>query len=155
MRIFCDTNILTEFLEKRLQFDAVSKVLALADGHELFLSEGGFYTITFLVDKQLRRMSVVNPERLVKERRMLLRVLETFQISAATKEGLKRGVIDGSFKDLEDSYQLQAALNCGADVLLTINIKDFEGAMEDRRIKIMTPLSFVQDVLPSLKGQGK
>ncbi len=59
MKIFCDTNIITEFLEKRLLFDAVAKILTLAStSHTLFLSEGGFYTITFLVDKQLRRMSI-------------------------------------------------------------------------------------------------
>lgn len=52
MKIFCDTNIITEFLEKRLLFDAVAKILTLASTrHTLFLSEGGFYTITFLVDK--------------------------------------------------------------------------------------------------------
>lgn len=52
MRIFCDTNIIAEFLEKRLQFDAVAKILKLPSGkHTLFLSEGGFYTVTFLVDK--------------------------------------------------------------------------------------------------------
>ena len=68
MKIFCDTNIITEFLEKRLLFDAVAKILTLAStSHTLFLSEGGFYTITFLVDKQLRRMSIYNPERLVQE----------------------------------------------------------------------------------------
>ena len=30
MNIFCDTNIITEFLEKRLLFDAVAKILTLA-----------------------------------------------------------------------------------------------------------------------------
>lgn len=30
MKIFCDTNIITEFLEKRLLFDAVAKILTLS-----------------------------------------------------------------------------------------------------------------------------
>lgn len=153
MRIFCDTNVITELLEKRLQYEAVSKILNLpADKCELYVSEGGFYTITFLVDKQLRKLSVFNPDRLINERKILLRILDTFQICTANKTGLLQGVIDASFKDLEDSYQFQSALNCGADVLLTINIKDFEGVMNDPRIKIMTPQSFVTETLPALLG---
>lgn len=148
MKIFCDTNIITEFLEKRLQFDAVTKILALSStSHTLFLSEGGFYTVTFLVDKQLRRMSVFNPERLVRERKILFRILDTFQISFATRIGLKQGVEDENFRDLEDSYQYQAAINCGADILLTINVKDFMGVLDNKRIKIMTPQSFVDEYL--------
>lgn len=145
MRIFCDTNIIAEFLEKRLQFDAVAKILKLPSGkHTLFLSEGGFYTVTFLVDKQLRRMNIYNPERLINERKILLRVLDTFQIVAASRIGLEQGVMDEQFKDLEDSYQYQAALNCEADVLLTINIKDFDGVKDQQQIMIMTPQTFVE-----------
>ncbi len=113
MKIFCDTNIIAEFLEKRLQFEAVAKIIKLSsDKHTLFLSEGGFYTITFLVDKQLRRMNIYNPERLVNERKILLRILDTFQIVTA--------------------------------VLLTINIKDFDGVKDKQQIKIMTPQTFVE-----------
>ncbi len=149
MRIFCDTNIITEFLERRLQFEPVAKILALpTDKFQLYLSEGGFYTLTFLVDKQLKRKEIFNPERLIKERKILLRVLSTFQVAAATRNGLEQGVIDENFNDLEDSYQYQAALNCDADVLLTINIKDFKDADTDK-IKIMTPSEFIE----SLKEQ--
>jgi len=147
MRIFCDTNIITEFLEKRLQYESVAKILALPqENYTLFVSEGGFYTITFLVDKQLRRMQIFNPERLEKERKILLRILSSFQISTALKEGLMRGVTDEGFKDLEDSYQFQAALNCEAEYLLTINVKDFK-EVNSKNIRIMTPQEFVACVL--------
>ena len=147
MKIFCDTNIITEFLEKRLQYEAVAKILALPqEGNTLFVSEGGFYTITFLVDKQLRRMQIFNPERLEKERKILLRILSTFQIATASRDGLMKGVMDEDFKDLEDSYQLQAALNSKAEYLLTINIKDFKDTNPES-IKIMTPQEFVDNIL--------
>lgn len=147
MRIFCDTNIITEFLEKRLQYEAVAKILALSqENNTLFVSEGGFYTITFLVDKQLRRMQVFNPERLEKERKILLRILFTFHIANVSREGLMKGVTDENFKDLEDSYQLQAALNSKAEYLLTINIKDFKDANPEN-IHIMTPQEFVDSIL--------
>jgi len=147
MKIFCDTNIITEFLEKRLQYEAVAKILALPqENNTLFVSEGGFYTITFLVDKQLRRMQIFNPERLEKERKILLRILSTFHIANASREGLTKGVMDENFKDLEDSYQLQAALNSKAEYLLTINIKDFKDANPENT-QIMTPQEFVNRIL--------
>ena len=147
MKIFCDTNIITEFLEKRLQYEAVAKILTLPQENiTLFVSEGGFYTITFLVDKQLRRMQILNPERLEKERKILLRILSTFQIATASRDGLMKGIRDENFKDLEDSYQLQAALNSKAEYLLTINIKDFKDANPEN-IKIMTPQGFVDNIL--------
>lgn len=147
MILFCDTNIITEFLEKRLQFDAVAKILALPQNeYVLYISEGSFYTITFLVDRLLRKMQIYNPERLEKERKTLLRIISTFHISTASREGLIRGVLDEKFNDLEDSYQFQAALNCHADCLLTINIKDFKNA-DTENLKIMTPQDFVASYL--------
>lgn len=92
-------------------------------------------------------MSIYNPERLVQERKILLRILDTFQISSASRFGLKQGVEDENFRDLEDSYQYQAAINCGADILLTISVKDFVGVSDNKRIKIMTPQSFVDEFL--------
>ena len=139
MNIFCDTNIIVEYLERRLQYQAVEQVLKLpTDEYKLYLSEGSFYTITFLVDKQLRRSEIYNPERLEKERKILSRILDTFEIAHADKEGLTQGITSESFKDLEDSYQYQAALNCGADVLLTINIKDFQEG-DSTLVRVLTP----------------
>ena len=143
MKIFCDTNIITEFLEKRDQYQAVAQILnnASADD-ELYISEGGFYTMTYLVDHQLRRMEIHNPERLEKERKILLRILSTFHVASAMKGGLWQGVQDNRFKDLEDSYQYQVAIECGADVLLTINIKDFKD-VSSGSLKIMTPQEYI------------
>ena len=151
MRIFCDTNVITEFLEKRLQYGFVARILALpSDKYELHISEGGFYTITFLIDRQLRRLEIYNPERLAKERKALLRILATFHVACAGKEGLRCGVLDPNFKDLEDSYQYQAALNCKADALLTINIKDFKNVL-DGPLPILTPEDFVAQYIDNSK----
>lgn len=88
MKIFCDTNIIAEFLEKRLQFEAVAKIIKLSsDKHTLFLSEGGFYTITFLVDKQLRRMNIYNPERLVTSGKYCFVFLIHFKLLQLQKQG--------------------------------------------------------------------
>ena len=58
------------------------------------------------------------------------------------KEGLTACIENDNFVDLEDAYQYQAAAACNADVLLTINIRDFRG-VEKESIPIMTPATFV------------
>ncbi|MBP3471739.1 MAG: hypothetical protein J6K41_05875 [Paraprevotella sp.] len=45
------------------------------------------------------------------------------------------------FVDLKDGYQYQAALNSNADVLITLNKKDFMGVIGD--MMIMTPAEFI------------
>lgn len=44
--------------------------------------------------------------------------------------------------DLEDGFQYACAQSCGADLLLTINIKDFK-EMEHQALPIMTPMEFL------------
>ena len=58
------------------------------------------------------------------------------------KEGLTACIENDNFVDREDAYQYQAAAACNADVLLTINIRDFRG-VEKESIPIMTPATFV------------
>lgn len=52
--------------------------------------------------------------------------------------------LDGdNFIDLEDGYQFQSALSCGADVLLTINKKDFVHA-DASLLSVFTPDEFLE-----------
>ena len=54
--------------------------------------------------------------------------------------------LDEFLQHLEDSYQYQAALDCDADCLLTINIKDFREKTSSK-MKILTPQDFVSEYL--------
>ena len=56
MRIFCDTNILMEFIQQRRFVQQVEQVLSYAEknGHLLYISLGSFYTITYLVERYLK-----------------------------------------------------------------------------------------------------
>jgi len=47
-------------------------------------------------------MEIYNPERLVKERKILLRILASFSVSTASKTGLEQGVLDENFNDFKD-----------------------------------------------------
>lgn len=147
MRIFCDTNIILEFLQKRVYADEVEKVLDYAEScdAELFISSGSFYTITYITEVHLKK--VVNlsaDERLDQLRNILLGVLAEFSIVPHSNRTLLNGVVDESFTDLEDSYQAQAARNAACDILLTINEKHFAGLQQDTNIKVLTPTQFVE-----------
>lgn len=142
MKIFCDTNILIEYLCKRTYADVIEDILSKdRKNTQLFISVGCFYTITFIIEKYLRQVAHLSPEeRMAQLREILLGVLSDFNVVSHTSFMLKLGVEDVHYKDLEDSYQNQAAINSNCDVLLTINKKDFT---EIGGIEVLTPLEFV------------
>ena len=51
-------------------------------------------------------------------------------------------LLRSSFKDLEDGYQYGAAINCSADVLLTVNKKDFV-SVANSGLLILTPKEYI------------
>ena len=53
MKIFCDTNIIMEYLQQRSQCETVEKLLVYAfkEKHSLYISFGSFYAITYLVER--------------------------------------------------------------------------------------------------------
>lgn len=150
MRIFCDTNIVLEFLQKRMYADEIEKVLDYAEScnAELYISSGSFYTITYITEVHLKKVANLSAnERMDQLRNILLGVLAEFSIVPHTNRTLFNGVIDGAFTDLEDSYQAQAAKNAACDILLTINNKDFVALLQDKNIKVLTPVQFVEQYI--------
>lgn len=145
MRIFCDTNIIVEFLEERQYSSEVQAILS-ADDNEYFLSLGEIYTLSYLADRHFRKEGVQNPERTVRVKQQLAELLEVFQIADLDKEGVLKILENDDFYDIEDGFQYQAALACQADVLLTINIKDFMETDKDN-LNIMTPEEFATKYL--------
>lgn len=56
MKIFCDTNIIIEFLCRREQANLIERILRFEpDQNQYFISIGSFYTITFIIEKYLRK----------------------------------------------------------------------------------------------------
>ena len=56
MKIFCDTNIIVEFLCRREQANRIEKILKFeSDKNQYFISVGSFYTISFIIEKYLRK----------------------------------------------------------------------------------------------------
>lgn len=73
-------------------------------------------------------------------------LLDTLQIVNIEQADFRACLSSEDFPDLEDGYQYQAALACEADVLLTINTKDFKNAAQDV-VQIMSPQMFVEQYL--------
>jgi len=146
MRIFCDTNIILEFLQKRTYCELVETVIsyAIESKHKLFISYGSFYTITYLVEKYLKQESLSKQDRLKKLRSILNGVLDTFELAKHTSFCLKNSVNDSIFDDLEDSYQAHIAEDSGCDMILTINEKHFSKFAEKNSLEILTPQGFIE-----------
>ena len=148
MRIFVDTNIVVELLENRKESDNIDRIFEAIETRqwEKVLSVGSFYTLTFLIERIIRRQGIGNPACVEKLREILHQLLESFEIVDLDKETLKRGIGNKDFTDLEDSYQYVAALSANSDVLLTINTSDFRYASQSR-ISIVSPREFIERFL--------
>ena len=144
MRIFVDTNIVSELLEERSQVDYIDLIFENAEqkGWTRVLSVGSFYTITFLTERFFRRQEIGLPQLVEQQRKILNSLLQAFEIADISKEELSSGVSDVQFNDLEDSYQYQSAIKSKCSVLWTINKKDFMN-VTNGNIQILSPQEFV------------
>ena len=124
--------------------EAVAEILAsVADGkHQGYLSQGGFYTLSYLLEKTLKHKDIHKPMLTEWLRRLLRDILSTATVVGVSHEHLYDAVNDEAFTDLEDSFQYQCALENKCDVLVTINIKDYNN-VDPAMLKIMTPTDFV------------
>lgn len=148
MRIFVDTNIISEFLEDRVQAELVDCIFEASEikGWTRVLSVGSFYTITYLTERFLRHQGISQPMLVEQQRVILSKILSAFEIQDLDNESLSSGVTDPNFLDLEDSYQYQSAIKADCSVLLTINKKDFKN-LQDKTIEILTPQEFIDSYI--------
>ena len=127
MNILFDTNIIAEYFEHRAQYGFVRPILqAVRDGqHKGFISQGTVYTLTYLAERALKRSGIHEPELTERLRDFMLSIMQLFEPVGISKLEFIKAILNRDFKDLEDSMQLQTAISHNCDVLLTININDF------------------------------
>lgn len=80
MKIFVDTNIVSELLEERSQVDYIDQIFEKAEqkGWTRVLSVGLFYTITFLTERFLRHQGIGQPQLVEQQRIILNSLLQAF-----------------------------------------------------------------------------
>lgn len=146
MKVFCDTNIILEFLFKRKEAEAIRNIFHYLDQRKIekFVSAGSFYTVTYLIDNHLKKEGFEKGMRIETLRRILSTLFLEYTIVGALD--WKAGIEDPAFDDIEDSYQYQAALYAKCDVLITLNAKDFKYA-KSKKLQTCTPTDFVTTYL--------
>ncbi|MBR2292458.1 MAG: PIN domain-containing protein [Prevotella sp.] len=148
MKLFLDTNIFPEFIERRAEFDSVCQILDAihASRFTAFISSGCIYTLAFLFERSLKRQDIHRPELTKRLRGYLSEVLEVATIAELSHASVESAVYDESFDDIEDSFQYQCAIENRCDCLITINIDDFKNA-DQASLEILTPSAFVEKYL--------
>lgn len=143
MKIFLDTNILMEFLCNRQHADEVERILSFAidNDHILLASSGSLYTLSYIVGKHLKGIGLKGEQNIDELRKQLTGILDIVQIANIDTEGFVIGVNNKTFKDIEDSFQYQIAMENHCDVIITLNIKDFP--VSHPFTTILTPMEFI------------
>ena len=145
MNIFLDTNVVLEYALRREKFQMARELFEKIESRRdcMYISEGSFYSMVFLVDKFLRKqIGLVGEERISSLRVIMANILYDVNISGCEKDDLLRSVNNPIFKDLEDSCQYQAAVKAGCKYLVTFNIADFPVG-NDGSVQVLTPQQYL------------
>ena len=130
-RLFLDTNIVVDLLDRREPFchDAVRLfTMAYHKQVQLIVSPMTFSTASFLLHKH----GSEGVRRLLSNFRKLSRV-------AASNERTVDDSLASQFKDFEDAMQYYTALRSKADVIITCNGKDFSAS----KLPVMTATEYL------------
>ena len=148
MKVFLDTNIFLEYLQRRQQYQAVSQLLSAIEDKQLkaVISAGCVYTLAYLIRMELKRQGIHRPEQTNSLRTMLNIVLSMATVASVSHKRIVNGTNDLAFDDVEDSYQYQCALQNKCDALVTINLKDYRDA-DTTAIEILSPDAFANKYL--------
>jgi len=148
MKVFLDTNIFLEYLQRRRQYQAVSQLLSAIEDKRIkaVVSAGCVYTLAYLIRMELKRQGIHRPEQTNRLRTMLNIVLSMATVAGVSHKRIVSGTNDLAFDDVEDSYQYQCALQNKCDVLVTINLKDYRDA-DTSAIEILSPEAFANEYL--------
>lgn len=148
MRLFLDTNIFPEFINRRAQYESVCHLIdAIVEGkHSACISTGCIYTLSFLFERSLKAQGIHKPEQTARLRSYLTEVLHVAELVDLSHYAAEQAINDEHFSDIEDSFQYQCALENGCDVFVTINVDDFKNA-DQLQMEILTPAAFVDKYL--------
>ncbi|MCR5219517.1 MAG: PIN domain-containing protein [bacterium] len=137
MRILIDTNVLIDFFAKREPFFKNAKELVYSCMKRNFDGYIAAHSI-------LNLFYILRHDYTVAQRRaMLTDLCSLFQVVGVDKKKLLAALTDDSFPDFEDCVQVQCAVFCEADYIITRDIKDF--ALSS--VPFMSPNDFCQRFL--------
>ncbi|MBD5128971.1 MAG: PIN domain-containing protein [Ruminococcaceae bacterium] len=119
MRVLIDTNILLDFFFDREPYNVYAdRVLKMCGNYEL---QGFIAAISIPNAFYILRKDHPADER----RKMLLDICGFLSIVGIDSAKIWGALINSEFTDFEDCLQDECAVACGADYIITRNIKDF------------------------------
>ena len=130
-RLFLDTNIVVDLLDRREPFchDAVRLFsMAYNEQVQLVVSPMTFATASFLLHKH----GSEGVRKLLSNLRQLVSV-------AATDERTVNDSLASQFQDIEDAMQYYTAIHANAEAIITHNGKDFTAS----RLPVMTATEYL------------
>lgn len=140
MKLFLDTNIVLDLLEKREPFVKEAMILfqlQLNGVVELFVSDLTFVNIAYITRKTYSQEQLYNALAKI---RSFLEVAESGPCVIDQAIALKS-------KDFEDAVQYYAARKVNVDYIITRNKKDFPFS----EIEVLTPSEFLSKAVPYRK----
>ena len=131
-RLFLDTNIVIDLLDKREPFcNEAVRLFSLAYNNklQLIVAPITYATASYLLQKG----------RTQEEVRILLANFRQLTRVATIDERIIDDAIASQFRDFEDAMQYYTALKANADIIITRNAKDFGAS----RIPVMSPAEYL------------
>jgi len=131
-RVLLDTNIILDLLAAREPFlNETRKLFSLGEQGkiELVTSALNIANTHYILSRQLKPAEVAE---ILEKLLLLVKVLPL-------NEKIIRSALVSEFKDFEDAIQYYTALENGADVIITRNIKDFKKS----KLPVMTAKDFI------------
>lgn len=136
MRLLLDINILLDVAFQRPGEPATAQIIARCGReHEAWLAWHSVATLAYLIERQ----------HSAAQARDFVRGLLGWADVAVTQRSDAQRALDWPMPDYEDALQAAAAVACGAQIILTRNVRDFKGSP----VAAMTPEVFIQQHLPA------
>ena len=131
MRLLLDVNVLLDVTFQRPGEPATAQVIARCGReHEAWLAWHSVATLAYLIERQ----------HSAAQARDFVRSLLVWADVAVTQRSDARQALDWPMPDYEDALQAAAVVACGAQIIITRNVRDFKGSP----VAAMTPEVFIQ-----------
>ena len=136
MCLLLDLNVLLDVAFQRPGEPASSQVIARCGReHEAWLAWHSVATLAYLIERQ----------HSAAQARDFVRGLLVWADVTVTQRSDAQQALDWPMPDYEDALQAAAAVACGAQIVITRNVRDFKGSP----VPAMTPEVFIQQHMPA------
>ena len=134
MKVFLDTNIIIDYLSRRMPFfELAAVILQLGKSRkcELLVSSLSFATASFILQAHYKKShgDVV---------KLFAIIAELCNITTVDSHTVHAAILS-DFKDFEDAMQYDSAIRASADVIITRNKQDFKAS----ELPVFEPAEFI------------